>query len=111
MTKTTHIFKTYFPETNGGLEEAIRQIGRHAVNEGFKVGVVFVGRRSFEITGPDKITARFHKSSLDLICVTSQNLLKSAACLRKFRSKTVEICLWFDEERFRDLTEPDNDQR
>ena len=34
MTKITHIFKTYFPETNGGLEEAIRQIGTQAIDDG-----------------------------------------------------------------------------
>ncbi|MCP4115642.1 MAG: glycosyltransferase [Desulfobacteraceae bacterium] len=66
MTKITHIFKTYFPETNGGLEEAIRQIGRLAIKEEFEVEVVTVGKRSYEMTTPDGITARFHKCSLDL---------------------------------------------
>ena len=185
MTKITHIFKTYFPETNGGLEEAIRQIGRHAVSDGFEVEVVTVGRRSYRITTPDKITAKFHKCSFDLysnpvsfsfakrfrticrstdilhfhftwptaeilvlalqvkrpmvvtfhcdihknrflkalyqpivrqflkkadkICVTSRNLLTSTPCLRKFRAKTEEVCLWFDQDRFKNLAEPDSD--
>jgi rhamnosyl/mannosyltransferase len=65
MTKITHIFKTYFPETNGGLEEAIRQIGRHAIKDGYSVDVVTVGKTSYEMTPPDGITAKFHKCSLD----------------------------------------------
>ena len=66
MTKITHVFKTYFPETNGGLEEAIRQIGRHAIKDGYQVEVVAVGEKSHEITTPDGITAKFYKRSLDL---------------------------------------------
>lgn len=66
MTKITHVFKTYFPETNGGLEEAIRQIGRHAVKEGFQVDVVAAGKKSYSVTTPDGINAKFYKSSLDL---------------------------------------------
>lgn len=32
--KVLHIFKTYFPDTQGGLEEAIRQIARYSSNHG-----------------------------------------------------------------------------
>ncbi len=185
MTKITHIFKTYFPETNGGLEEAIRQIGRHGVSDGFEVEVVTVGRRTFRTTGPDGITTKFHKCSFDLysnpvsfsfakrfiticqstdilhfhftwptaeilalalqvkrpmvvtfhcdihknrflktlyqpivrqflkkadkICVTSRNLLVNTPCLQEFRAKTEEVCLWFDQNRFKNLAEPDSD--
>ena len=42
MPKITHIFKTYFPDTQGGLEEAIRQIGKSSLKAGFKVQVVSV---------------------------------------------------------------------
>lgn len=66
MTKITHIFKTYFSETNGGLEEAIRQIGRHAVKDGYQVEVVAVGKKSYDVTTLDGITAKFYKSSFDL---------------------------------------------
>ena len=66
MTKVTHIFKSYFPETNGGLEEAIRQIGRHSIKDGYSVDVVAVGKKSYEMTTPDGITAKFYKNSLDL---------------------------------------------
>ncbi|MDY0223618.1 MAG: glycosyltransferase [Desulfobacterium sp.] len=65
MTKVTHIFKTYFPETHGGLEEAIRQIGRHSVNNGFDVEVVAAGKRNLEVKDLDGITAKFHKSNLN----------------------------------------------
>lgn len=42
MATITHFFKTYFPDTQGGLEEAIRQIGKCAVKAGHKVRVVTV---------------------------------------------------------------------
>lgn len=42
MALITHFFKTYFPDTQGGLEEAIRQIGKCAVKAGHKVRVVTV---------------------------------------------------------------------
>ena len=66
MTKITHIFKTYFPETNGGLEEAIRQIGRHAIKDGYNVNIVTVGKKTYKMTNPDGITAKFYKSTFDL---------------------------------------------
>ena len=66
MAKITHIFKTYFPETNGGLEEAIRQIGRYAVKQGYEVEVVAAGSETSTITTPDGITARFFKKDIDL---------------------------------------------
>lgn len=50
MAKITHIFKTYFPETNGGLEEAIRQYGSHAAKNGFEVEVVSVGSGNYTVT-------------------------------------------------------------
>ena len=42
MPTITHIFKTYFPDTQGGLEEAIRQIGKYSLQRGFEVNVVSV---------------------------------------------------------------------
>lgn len=183
MTKITHIFKTYFPETNGGLEEAIRQIGRHAIEGGYQVEVVTVGRENYEFVSEDGIIAKFHKCSFDLysnpfsicfargfrkicdetdilhyhftwptaevltliapsqkpiivtfhcdihknkflkplylpiinqflkkadrICVTSKNLFHSTPYLKKFKNKTEEIPLWFDEKRFIKFKEPD----
>lgn len=65
MTKITHIFKTYFPETNGGLEEAIRQIGRHSAAEGYRVEVVAAGMRSYQLETADGVTARFFKTDFD----------------------------------------------
>jgi len=32
--KVIHIYKTYFPDTQGGIEEAIRQISRYTTNHG-----------------------------------------------------------------------------
>ncbi|SMC76329.1 rhamnosyl/mannosyltransferase [Desulfocicer vacuolatum DSM 3385] len=66
MPKITHVFKTYFPETNGGLEEAIRQIGRHSIRDGYRVEVVAAGAKSYELSTPDNITVKFHESLWDL---------------------------------------------
>jgi len=65
MAKITHIFKTYFPETSGGLEEAIRQYGSHAVKKGYDVEVVSIGHRTYTIRSSDGIQTRFYKSSFD----------------------------------------------
>ena len=65
--KITHIFKTYFPETNGGLEEAIRQYAVHAEKNGFNVEVVAVGSKTYTITTPDGIKTKFYKKSIDFI--------------------------------------------
>ena len=67
MTRITHIFKTYFPETGGGLEEAIRQFGRHALQRGFDVEVVCAGPRSTNLRLPDGIRVRFFKTSLEVL--------------------------------------------
>jgi rhamnosyl/mannosyltransferase len=40
MPRITHFFKTFFPDTQGGLEEAIRQIGKSSLNHGYDVRVV-----------------------------------------------------------------------
>jgi hypothetical protein len=42
MTKISHFFKTYCSDTQGGLEEAIRQIGKYSVKNGYNVNVVSV---------------------------------------------------------------------
>ena len=49
----THVFKTYFPDTHGGLEEAIRQIGKYSISKGFEVRVVSVSKvpRENELEG------------------------------------------------------------
>lgn len=44
MAVVTHLFKTYFPDTQGGLEEAIRQIGKYAVSKGYDVRVVSISQ-------------------------------------------------------------------
>ena len=66
ISKITHIFKTYFPETNGGLEEAIRQCATHALKNGFNVEVVSVGAKTCTITTPDGIKTKFYKKSIDV---------------------------------------------
>ncbi|CCK79567.1 glycosyltransferase [Desulfobacula toluolica] len=66
MAKITHIFKTYFPETNGGLEEAIRQYGSHAAKNGFDVEVVSVGPKTYTVNAPDGIKTKFYKKTFDV---------------------------------------------
>lgn len=48
MPRVTHLFKTYFPNTQGGLEEAIRQIGKFSVKSGLEVKVVSVSKNPFD---------------------------------------------------------------
>lgn len=50
MKTITHFFKTYFPDNQGGLEEAIRQIGKYSIKNGFKVRVVYVSDNPQHIT-------------------------------------------------------------
>lgn len=50
MKVITHFFKTYFPDNQGGLEEAIRQIGKYSIKKGFKVRVVYVSNNPQHIT-------------------------------------------------------------
>lgn len=66
MTKITHFFKAYFPEVSGGIEEAIRQCGTHARENGFNVEVVSVGPKTCTITTLDGIKTKFHKKSFDI---------------------------------------------
>ena len=66
MAKITHLFKTYFPETNGGLEEAIRQYGTYARENGFDVEVVSVGFENYTITTPDGIKTKFYRKTIDV---------------------------------------------
>ena len=66
MAKITHIFKTYFPETSGGLEEAIRQYGAYAIASGFEVEVVSVGPESYTVRAPDGIKTRFYRKTIDV---------------------------------------------
>ena len=48
MPTITHLFKTYFPNTQGGLEEAIRQIGKYSIKNDFDVKVVSVSKLPFD---------------------------------------------------------------
>lgn len=48
MKTITHFFKTYFPNSQGGLEEAIRQIGKVSIKNGYSVKVVSVSKNPFE---------------------------------------------------------------
>lgn len=65
MPRVTHFFKTYFPHTSGGMEEAIRQYGSYAAAAGFEVTVAGVGPVDETVVFPDGITARFHKKNAD----------------------------------------------
>jgi rhamnosyl/mannosyltransferase len=48
MYRVIHLFKTYFPNSQGGLEEAIRQIGKYSVKHGADVKVVSVSKSPFD---------------------------------------------------------------
>lgn len=88
MAKVTHIFKTYFPETSGGLEEAVRQYGTYAVEKGFDVEVVSTGSASYTITTPHGIKTIFYKKTID---VFSNPFSLSLACSFKKICKNTDI--------------------
>ena len=60
MATITHIFKTYFPNTHGGVEEAIRQIGKYSISKGFNVNVVSISNNPQEVI-LDGIKCCFYK--------------------------------------------------
>ncbi|MFO7911554.1 MAG: glycosyltransferase [Desulfotignum sp.] len=66
MPRVTHVFKTYFPQTAGGLEEGIRQCATYAAARGFDVKVVCVGPADFTVTSQEGITTRFYKKTADV---------------------------------------------
>ena len=66
MPKIIHIFKTYFPDTQGGLEEAIRQIGKISIESGFDVSVVSVSKNPLN-KYLDKIKVRSFKKTFDVL--------------------------------------------
>jgi O-antigen biosynthesis alpha-1,3-mannosyltransferase len=66
MPRVTHVFKTYFPETSGGLEEAIRQCGGYAAAKGFTVKVVSTGSADYTVRSQDGICARFYRKTWDV---------------------------------------------
>jgi O-antigen biosynthesis alpha-1,3-mannosyltransferase len=67
MPRVTHIFKTYFPYTSGGLEEAIRQCAVYTAGNGFDVEVVSVGPDDTVFQGADGIKSRFFKKSGEVL--------------------------------------------
>ncbi len=67
MANITHIFKAYFPESRGGMEEAIRQYANHAITNGFDVQVVSVGSKSWALTSPEGVRIRFYKKSFEMV--------------------------------------------
>ena len=65
MPRVTHVFKTYFPHTSGGLEEAVRQCGTYAASRGYDVHVVSVGPSSTPAMDMDGLAVRFFKKDAD----------------------------------------------
>jgi glycosyltransferase involved in cell wall biosynthesis len=65
--KVAHIFKTYFPDTQGGLEEVIRQITTYTTSKGVKNTIYTVTQNSQElvIEYPEASIVRF-KSNIDV---------------------------------------------
>jgi len=45
-TRVLHVYRTYFPDTQGGLEETIRQICRYSVQEGMEVRIFTLSSNS-----------------------------------------------------------------
>ena len=60
--RITHIFTTYFPDTQGGLEEAIRQISKSSIEEGFEVSVISLSKKPKEDLQDGVKTKSFYTS-------------------------------------------------
>jgi rhamnosyl/mannosyltransferase len=67
VAKITHIFKTYFPETSGGVEEAIRQYSTIARQNGFDVDIISVAPITYTLSSADGSVVKFFKKNLDLV--------------------------------------------
>jgi rhamnosyl/mannosyltransferase len=67
VAKITHIFKTYFPETSGGVEEAIRQYSALARQKGFDVDIISVAPLTYTLPVPDGSVTHFFKKNFDLV--------------------------------------------
>jgi len=74
--KVTHIFKTYFPDTQGGLEEAIRQISKAAIKASIAVRVVSLSKNPKEQV-QDGIETKSYYTTFDMMSTPfSWNLVK-----------------------------------
>ncbi len=58
--QVTHIFKTYFPDTHGGMEEAIRQISKATVEKKITTLVVSLSKEPKESVQDGVITKSFY---------------------------------------------------
>jgi rhamnosyl/mannosyltransferase len=65
MIKVLHFFKTYYPETMGGIEQVIFQIAEGGNAHGFKSEVLYLSRRG---TARNEVVGHHltHRSKLDL---------------------------------------------
>lgn len=66
--KIAHIFKTYFPDTQGGLEEAIRQIARYTTGRGIENRIITLSDRAFprQLAHPEADVIRF-QTTIDIL--------------------------------------------
>ena len=62
--KVLHIFKTYFPDTQGGLEEAIRQISKYTTSQGVENRILTVSDNPIpqRIKYPEAEVIRYKKT-------------------------------------------------
>lgn len=77
MPKVLHLFKTYFPDTQGGLEEAIRQIGKHSVKNGYEAKVVYVSKNPQKLVQEGIETESFKYSFGRASCPFSFSLIRN----------------------------------
>ncbi len=66
--KIAHIFKTYFPDTQGGLEEAIRQIAQYTTGRGIENRIITLSDRAFprQLVRPEADVIRF-QTTIDIL--------------------------------------------
>lgn len=77
--KVLHFYKTYFPDTVGGIEQAINQISRATAKLGIEAHVLSLStaKKNHSLQFEDHVA---HKSPLT--CTIASNALSIKACSR-----------------------------
>lgn len=80
MAKITHFFKTFMPDSQGGIQEVIRQLGTYTLKKGFEVEVI-VPSSNPQVTIVDGIIVKSFKTSFEI-----SNMPISFEIIREFRA-------------------------
>jgi rhamnosyl/mannosyltransferase len=84
MNKVIHVIKTYFPETQGGMEEVARQITNVAIKNGYACEIVSFSSNFEDIIVFDNV--KIHRFKYDINILSTPIILKN-----KIIKRIVEI--------------------